>query len=105
MLLAHGPSERPRKANFAFWAVVGDELNIEISGDSAHVLELDTRLYSHAKLPCRRFGLEVPSWYVLTSGMRGFGHTNGKNRCQHVRTSHMSRGLFFTALQAIIARI
>jgi hypothetical protein len=35
--LAHGPSERPRKARFVFWAAVGDELNIEISGGTAHV--------------------------------------------------------------------
>ena len=52
-LLTHGPSERPRKAKFAFFALVGDELHIEILGDGALVLELDTRLYSHAKLPCR----------------------------------------------------
>jgi hypothetical protein len=51
--LAHGPSERPRKARFAFWAAVGDELNIEISGGTAHVLELDTRLYCHGKLSYR----------------------------------------------------
>ena len=35
--LAHGPSERPRKARFAFWTTVEDEQNIEISGDTTHV--------------------------------------------------------------------
>ena len=35
--LAHGPSERPRKARTAIWAAVEDKQSFESSGEYAHV--------------------------------------------------------------------